>query len=67
MAEKLEGLPTLELNSVWGEFHALVRLLCLDQESGQLSGKKAAELFRQLCDRFGRAAGRRTSPAHRSM
>ncbi len=57
MAEKVEGLPTVELNSVWGEFHALTRLLCLGQESGQLSPKKAAELFRQLCDRFGRAAG----------
>lgn len=57
MAEKLESLPTLEMNSVWGEFHALTRLLCLDEESGQLSPKKAAELFRQLCDRFGRAAG----------
>jgi len=57
MAEKLESLPVLEMNSVWGEFHALVRLLCLDQESGQLSGKQAAELFRQLCDSFGRAGG----------
>ena len=57
MAEKLEALPTLEMNSVWGEFHALARLLCLDEESGQLPGKKTAELFRQLCERFGRAAG----------
>jgi len=57
MAEKLGGLPAVELNSVWGEFHALTRLLCLAQESGQLPGKKAAELFRQLCDRFGRASG----------
>ena len=57
MAEKLESLPVLEMNSVWGEFHALARLLCMAQESGQLSGKKAAELFRQLCDNFGRAAG----------
>ena len=57
MAEKLEGMSTVELNSVWGEFHALTRLLCLAQESGQLPGKKAAELFRQLCDKFGRAAG----------
>ncbi len=57
MAEKLEPLPVLEMNTDWGEFHALARLLCLDQESRQLSGKKAAELFRLLCDRFGRAAG----------
>ena len=57
MAEKLGGLPAVELNSVWGEFHALTRLLCLAQESGQLPGKKAAELFRQLCERFGRAVG----------
>ncbi|HUE22564.1 MAG TPA: hypothetical protein VMQ86_12850 [Bryobacteraceae bacterium] len=57
MAEKLEALPAIELNSVWGEFHALTRVLCLDEESGQLSGKMAAELFRQLCERFGRAAG----------
>ncbi len=29
----------------------------LDQESGQLSAKQAAEIFRQLSDLFGRAAG----------
>jgi hypothetical protein len=57
MTEKLEALPLLEMNSVWGEFHALTRLLCLDQESGQLSGKQAAALFRELCDKFGRVAG----------
>ena len=56
MTEKLESLPVVEMNTVWGEFHALARLLCLDQESGRLSGKKAAELFRQICDRFGSAA-----------
>jgi Flp pilus assembly protein TadD len=57
MTEKLGSLPLLELNSVWGEFHALTRLLSMAQESGRLSGKKAADLFRQLCDAFGRAAG----------
>ncbi|MGO4880061.1 MAG: tetratricopeptide repeat protein [Bryobacteraceae bacterium] len=57
MAEKLESLPVLEMNTVWGEFHALARLLCLDEESGRLPAKKAAELFRQICDRFGGATG----------
>lgn len=57
MAEKLEPLPVLELNSVWGEFHALARLLSMAQEFGQLSGKQAAGIFGQLCDKFSRAAG----------
>lgn len=54
-SDKLRSLDGPALNTVVGQFHALVAVLCLGQQSQALGAKEAADLFRLLCERFGAA------------
>ena len=46
----------LQLNGKLGQWHALVAILCLAQEGGEIDGAHAAALFRSITTQFTRAA-----------
>ena len=51
-ARRLETFSGVELNTVLGEFHSLLKLVSLLHESRVISAAQAAELFAMVCNNF---------------
>ncbi len=52
LLEILRSHDPVRRNHVLGQWHALVKLICLGQQHGRLDPARAAALFRSACDRF---------------
>ncbi len=61
-AARLEKFEKAELNTVLGEFHALLKLVVLLNEARAFPDRKAAELFSSICGDFGRVSSYRDIP-----
>jgi hypothetical protein len=61
-AARLEKFEKAELNTVLGEFHALLKLVVLLNEARAFPDREAAELFASICGDFGRVKSYRDIP-----